>query len=433
MGIIIMKNIYLLLATSLVLVSSCIKNPVTGNREIAFISESQERQIGNEAYQSATQSQGGHLVVDPKLSEYVSSVGLKLSACSDRPNLSYEFVIVNDSVPNAWALPGGKIAINRGLLTELTSEAELAAVLGHEIVHAAARHGAKGMERGMLLQGGIIALGAVVNNPQYNDVLLGSAGVAASLVMSKYSRHQELESDHYGMIYMSKAGYNPDAAVRLQEIFLRLSKGKNTWLDGMFASHPPSEERIAANRINAQKLASPNNVFEGKEEYQAAIKGLLSQKPSYDNYEAGVKAFKKKSYNQAEQFANQAISGFDSEALFWGLKGQALLAQRNPKEALTAYNEAITRNDKYYEFYLKRAECKKLLGDKTGAKSDAQQSTKLLPTGEGHELLGRIAMEERDTRRAIYHYQIASHAKSPAGARSVRALNAIAKASSSSR
>lgn len=183
------RNIYLILVSSLLLISSCIKNPVTGKHELTLVSENQERQIGMDAYQTATQAQGGELTIDPELSAYVSRVGHKLAAQSDRPNLSYEFVIVNDSVPNAWALPGGKIAINRGLLVELTSEAELAAVLGHEIVHAAARHGAKGIERGMLLQGGIVALGLATRNNNYNDILVGSAGVGAALVMSKYSRH----------------------------------------------------------------------------------------------------------------------------------------------------------------------------------------------------------------------------------------------------
>ena len=420
-----MNTSYLLLATSAVLCTACIKNPVTGNRELAFISESQERQIGMEAYHTATQAQGGTLTIAPKLSEYVNAVGQKLAAQSDRPNLSYEFVIVNDAVPNAWALPGGKIAINRGLLCELTSEAELAAVLGHEIVHAAARHGAKGIERGMLLQGGIIALGVACRNNQYNDILVGSAAVGAGLVMSKYSRHQELESDHYGMIYMAKAGYNPEAAVRLQEIFLRLSKGKSNRLEGLFASHPPSEERIAANKLSAQKLASPSATFEGKEEYMAAINPLLAQKKAYEAYEEGVKAFNKKSYHTAEKQANKALQQFDNEALFWGLQGQALLAQKQFKNALVAFDEAIHRNNDYFEFYLKRAECKKMLGDDAGAKDDAKKSIKLLPTGEAHELLGIIALQYRDKGRAIYHFQVASHAQSDAGMRSRKMLKIL--------
>ena len=115
---------------------------------------------------------------------YVNEVGQKLAAVADR-KLPYEFVVLNNSVPNAWALPGGKIAVNRGLLTELKNEAELAAVLGHEIVHAAARHGAKAQERGTLLQVGLAAaqIGAAVSGVDTNvaGLLIQGAGVGAQL------------------------------------------------------------------------------------------------------------------------------------------------------------------------------------------------------------------------------------------------------------
>ena len=140
------------LALAAILLGSCAVNPVTGQRELGFISEQRELTIGAEQYSPSQQSQGGQFSVDPELTAYVQGVGQRLAEVSDR-QLPYEFVVLNNSVPNAWALPGGKIAVNRGLLTELNNEAELAAVLGHEIVHAAARHGAQAMERGMLLLG----------------------------------------------------------------------------------------------------------------------------------------------------------------------------------------------------------------------------------------------------------------------------------------
>ena len=130
------------LALTAVMLGSCAVNPVTGQRELGFISEQRELTIGAEQYSPSQQSQGGQFSVDPELTDYVQGVGQRLAEVSDRP-LPYEFVVLNNSVPNAWALPGGKIAVNRGLLSELNNEAELAAVLGHEIVHAAARHGAQ--------------------------------------------------------------------------------------------------------------------------------------------------------------------------------------------------------------------------------------------------------------------------------------------------
>lgn len=123
------------------LMTGCVINPVTGDRELALVSADQEIAIGEQQYAPSQQMQGGEYSIDPELTAYVKGVGDRLAAVSDR-QLPYEFVVLNSSVPNAWALPGGKIAVNRGLLTELGSEAELAAVLGHEIVHAAARNAA---------------------------------------------------------------------------------------------------------------------------------------------------------------------------------------------------------------------------------------------------------------------------------------------------
>ena len=119
------------------LLVGCATNPVTGESEFAFVDESQELAIGAEQYPPSQQMQGGRYVADPAVGAYVSEIGARLAAVSDR-DLPYEFVVLNNGVPNAWALPGGKIAVNRGLLLELENEAELAAVLGHEVVPSAA-------------------------------------------------------------------------------------------------------------------------------------------------------------------------------------------------------------------------------------------------------------------------------------------------------
>ena len=205
----------------------CGVNPVTGKKEIQFVSEAQEIKIGEQNYAPTQQTEGGDFDVLPDLTTYVNEVGQKLAAVSDR-KLPYEFVVLNNPVPNAWALPGGKIAVNVGLLTELKNESELAAVLGHEIVHAAARHGAKAQERGTIMQVGLAAaqIGAAISdvNSTVASLAVGGAGLGAQLVQQKYGRDQELESDEYGMKYMKLAGYDPQGAITLQETFVRLSQ-----------------------------------------------------------------------------------------------------------------------------------------------------------------------------------------------------------------
>lgn len=248
------------LGALLLTLTGCAVNPVTGEREIVLIGEETEIRMGEQNYLPMKQSQGGEYDIDPTLTNYVEGVGNKLAAVSDR-DLPYEFVVLNNSVPNAWALPGGKIAVNRGLLTELESEAELAAVLGHEIVHAAAGHSANQMERGMLLQGLVLGTAVAASDSDYGQFAVLGANVGAQLINMKYGRGAELESDRYGMEYMSEAGYDPEGAVSLQKTFVRLSEGRQAdWLTGLFSSHPPSKERVQANIETAKRLPDRKSV-----------------------------------------------------------------------------------------------------------------------------------------------------------------------------
>ena len=272
--------------------TACGTNPVTKKKEFQFVSQEKEIAIGKENYSPARQSQGGDYIIDPELTTYVQSIGKRLAAVSDRPELPYEFVVLNDSIPNAWAMPGGKIAFNRGLLYELNSEAELAAVMGHEIVHAAARHGAKSMERGVFLQGAMIAVGIGAQNTNYSNLLVGASQLGAQLTRSKYGRDAESESDFYGMNYMKKAGYDPAAAVTLQETFVRLSAGKQSnFITGLFASHPPSPERVAANKVTLEKLGAGGDM--GKDVYVQKMAHIKATQAAYKAYDDCVAALKK--------------------------------------------------------------------------------------------------------------------------------------------
>ena len=155
----------------------------SGNRqsEISLVSEAGTENRRTKL--SACPAKSGRLRRRPWVQAYVQEVGKKLAAVSDRA-LPYEFVVINNSVPNAWAMPGGKIAINRGLLTELDSEAELAAVLGHEIVHAAARHSAQAVQRSALLQAAVLATGIATQDSNYGQVAVVGAGAGAALINS---------------------------------------------------------------------------------------------------------------------------------------------------------------------------------------------------------------------------------------------------------
>lgn len=395
------------------LLAGCATNPVTGQSELALISEQSEVQLGERQYQPNRQMQGGDYRVDPELIDYVQSVGKKLASVSDR-ELPYEFVVLNDSSPNAWALPGGKIAVNRGLLLELENEAELAAVLGHEIVHAAARHGAKGIERGMLLQGVLVAAGVAASDTDYAQLAVGAAAVGANLVNQRYSRDAELEADHYGMTYMARAGYDPMAAVKLQETFVRLSEGgQENWLAGLFASHPPSTERVERNRQRARELGSGGEL--GRARYQSAIAGLKKASPAYEAYQKGRLALKKKQYQQALKLADRAIRLEPREALFHALRGDVLQQKGELSEALEAFDRALALDDGFFRHYLQRGMLKARLDDASGARNDLQKSVALLPTADAHYLLGRLALQSGARQRALEHFRQASDSPAESG------------------
>lgn len=404
------KLTLLVLALSL---STCGVNPVTKKRELQFVSEEKEIAIGTQNYSPTRQSQGGDYVLDPELTAYVQSVGDKLAAVSDR-KLPYEYAVINDSVPNAWAMPGGKIAFNRGLLYELNSEAELAAVMGHEMVHAAARHGAQGMERGMLLQGAMVAVGIGAQNTDYANLIVGGAQVGAQLVNSKYGRDAESESDLYGMQYMKKAGYDPTAAVTLQETFVRLSAGrKSNFIEGLFASHPPSPERVAENKATLAKLGAGGEW--GKEIYAKKTAKLRATQGAYKAYDEAVKALNDKNVDKAKTLVSQAIAIEPKEARFQELLGDIALTQKKPQEALAFYDKAIKMQPDYFKPHIQSGIALFNMGKKTEAEPFLKRANQLLPTAPGHALLGQLAEGRGDINGALQHYQVAASSNSDIG------------------
>jgi len=393
--------------------AACSVNPVTGDRELILVSGEQEVAMGAQNYAPMQQGQGGIYDVDPVLTQYVQSVGNKLAAASD-VKLPYEFVILNNSVPNAWALPGGKIAINRGLLTELESEAELAAVLGHEIVHAAARHTAKQMSRGMLMQGLVVATSVATDDSSYGNLAVGGASAVAQLTLMKYGRGAELESDKYGMRYMSKAGYDPQGAVTLQETFVRLSEGRNAdWLSGLLASHPPSQERVKANRKRAAKLPAGGKL--GVDDFKLAMQKTMAAMPAYEAYDKGRKALAEKETDEALGLANEALTLFPDEAHFHALRGDVRLVNDQFDMAVTNYNRAISRRGDFFYYHLQRGLARNKLGQTDRAIADLERSLEYLPTAPAHFTLGKIKEERGLTDDAIEHYKVVAKSDSEYG------------------
>ena len=416
---------------ALCLLVACAVNPVTGRNELNFVSVERQKQIGAQQYGPSQQSQGGQYRTDPALTAYVNGVGQRLAAVSELP-LDYEFVVLNNSVPNAWALPGGKIAVNRGLLLELGNEAELAAVLGHEITHAAAGHGAQAMTRGTLLQGAL-AVGAIAvgtsDYRQYGDFILGGAQLGAQLISQSYGRDAERESDYYGIQAMVKVGYDPRAAVSLQQTFVRLSAGRDSsWLAGLFASHPPSEERVRNNQQLVDELLptlAGRDLELGEARYREALQKALQDKPAYDLATEAEEAIADDDLERALGLVEDALSRVPDEARFHGLQGDILVYQRRYREAVASYDAAVARDEAYFDYHLGRGVAYARLDDRAAARRDLERSTALLPTAIAMNELGKLALADGERASAKQYFQQAAAADGPLGQEASAAFIAL--------
>jgi len=405
---------------STLLFASCAVNPVTGKNELLLVGEDWELAVGKQQYAPLRQSQGGDYTADPGVEEYVKRVGAKLAAQSDR-ELPYEFNVINDSTPNAWALPGGKISINRGLLTELQDESELAAVLGHEIVHSAAKHGARGASRGMLLQGAVVAATIAGSRNGYGQAAQAVSSIGAQLTNQKYGRDAEFESDLFGMRYMAKAGYDPQGAVGLQETFVRLSEGRRSdFLTNLFASHPPSQERVRRNRETAAALGA--NGDRGRERYQRAMARLTKSAPAYDKFAQAQQEYKANNLRKAIDLTNEAIRIEPREGHFQSFLGDISMQVNKPKAANSYYSKAISLNPDFFYYRVRRGQANQQTGNMQAARTDYQNSIKLLPNAEAQYGLGIIERDAGNGAAAKEYLSAASQSGGEVGERATEAL-----------
>ncbi len=229
------------LTAAIALAGGCAMNPVTRQSQFMLVSQAQEIQIGEKAAKEVRQEYGYYDAL-PGLNAYVNAVGEKLVAQCQRRDIVYHFQVVDSPVINAFALPGGYIYVTRGILARMNSEDELAAVLGHELTHVAARHGAAQLSKAYAAQFGVAAVSLI--NPDVARSLGGLVDVSLQLAFLGYSRGLEHQADEYGITYAERAGYNPRGAVKLFHMFGTLEKKEPSRMERFLLSHPPTAERL---------------------------------------------------------------------------------------------------------------------------------------------------------------------------------------------
>ncbi|MEM1445845.1 MAG: M48 family metallopeptidase [Planctomycetota bacterium] len=227
--------------------TGCVTNPATGKRVFNTLSEEKEIEMGTAAAPQFIESNGGN-IPDKRLLAYVRNLGQELAAVSERPQLPWEFHVLDSSQINAFALPGGKVFMSRGLMERMTNEAQLAGVLGHEIGHVTSMHVGRRISQSQaigVLGIGLTIAGGVADEDWVRGVGLGVMAGGTLVYLPRFSRGNETEADALGVRYMTRLGYNPYGQVEVMQILKEASGGgSGNLLENMLATHPLPQQRI---------------------------------------------------------------------------------------------------------------------------------------------------------------------------------------------
>ncbi|MEX2147158.1 MAG: M48 family metallopeptidase [Candidatus Rokuibacteriota bacterium] len=228
----------------LLAVIGCQTVPITGRSQLLLLPEGSELQMGLSSYEQILKK--SRVATDPQVNEQVVRVGRRIAEATGRTDYAWEFTVLEDKQANAFCLPGGKVAVYTGLLPVTRDDAGLAAVLGHEVAHAIARHGGERVSQTLLLQTGLAATQVALsrNDPRTVQAVTSLLGAGATVgVLLPWGRAQESEADRLGLVYMAKAGYHPSAARDLWVRMGKLAKGRQQPPE-ILSTHPAPATRI---------------------------------------------------------------------------------------------------------------------------------------------------------------------------------------------
>ncbi len=260
--------VYMGVVAILLLIIACATTGPGGKKSLILIGTETEVSLGMQMNEQVRQE--NKILADTVWQNYVTGIGQKIVAVCDRKDITYQFAVIESDQINAFAAPGGYIFFYTGLLKTMENEAELAAVMAHEISHVVARHGIKRMQTAM----GVNLVQQLILGDQ-GEALNAAVGIGMGLLFADYSRDDENEADNYGVIYMTRAGYNPEACLTMFEKISSQSDGSANFFEKLTRSHPETQERISHVRGQIQGMSPlPQNLTLGTDKYRQ-MKGRL--------------------------------------------------------------------------------------------------------------------------------------------------------------
>jgi len=382
--------------------SGCATSPVTGERILVGMSEQEERQVDREiAPHQFSQDMGA--IQDDGVNRYVAGFGDRMDNLTQRPNMPYSYRVLNANYINAYTFPGGAMGVTRGIVTELDSEAELAALLGHEMGHVNARHAAQRQGQSMLAQAAVVglAVAAAAADSSWGGLAAVGGQIGASALLASYSRENEREADALGQDYMVKAGYPAGGMTQLHGLLVREAKEQPSLLETMFSTHPMSSERLAtAQRLAETKYAASLPANPQRERFMDSTASLRRLKPAIDACKKGEVAMAQKKLPEAQGQFGTALKLAPKDYAANLLMARCLVAQGRQKEAIRYADTART-------IYPQEAQAQKLSGvlqlaerNPGAAVQHFEQFDRLLPGDPGIAFLKGVSYEGAGNQRA---------------------------------
>ena len=347
--------------------SGCATSPVTGETILVGMSEAQEKQTDAQvAPHQFSQDLGA--IQDEAVNRYVAGIGQRMGTLTHRPQMPYSYRVLNANYVNAYTFPGGAMGVTRGILADLDDEAQLAALLGHELGHVNARHAAQRQGQNLVAQAALAGLNVAAQNSDWGGLMSMGGQIGASALLAGYSREHEREADALGQEYLVKAGYPATGMVRLHQLLVAEEKSAPSLLQTMFSTHPMSSERMQAAQAAADaRYRISNSLDARRERFMDSTASLRRIRPTIDACK----------------------------------NGETAMAARQYPKAQAEFQTALARTPRDYASNLRMAQCLQAQGQTAKAVDYADNAREIYPQeAQAYKLAGVLALQQRDAGRA---------------------------------